>query len=231
MKNKIIIPFLILIAISCDKPKEKQANQEKKLDNSILTVTIEKDDITITEKEKISYYNLDRVDTTITIYYPTGQPRYIQNYNILGDLTGKWINYYKNGKTKQEGYYSNGQAKGKWIYYNEDGSFKNEDFIELDTNCVKFVALWDSQTIADEIGKSKKWVFLNYTVDVWDKSTSNKEKNKITKLRASSYAELLGFNGEDYLIKAPMDNKIGWINKKHVKVFSMKNRVTKKLCN
>ena len=105
------------------------------------------------------------------------------------------------------------------------------EFIKLDTNCVKFVALWDSQTIADEIGKSKKWVFLNYTVDVWDKSTSNKEKNKITKLRASSYAELLGFNGEDYLIKAPMDNKIGWINKKHVKVFSMKNRVTKKLCN
>jgi len=207
MKNKIIILFGILLMISCCKTENIYANPE------------------------VSLYNLDRTDTTITIFYPTGEPRYTQNYNILGDLTGKWTNYYKNGQIKQEGYYSNGQAKGKWKYYYEDGTFKNEEFIKLDTNCVKFVALWDSQTIADEIGESKRWVFRNYTVDVWDKNTSNKGKNKITKLRASSYAELLGFNGEDYLIKSPTDKKIGWINKKHVKTFSMKNRITRKLCN
>ena len=231
MKNKIIIPFLILIAISCEKPKEKQFDQEKKLDDSILTVTIEKDDITITEKEKISYYNLDRVDTTITIYYQTGEARYIQNYNILGELTGKWINFYKNGKIKQEGHYSNGQAKGNWKYYNEDGSFKNEEFIELDTNCVRFAALWDSETISNKIDQSKRWVFRNYTVDVWDRNTLSNKKNKITELRASSYARIIDFNGEDYLIEAPMDGKIGWINKSHVKTISIKNKLTKKLCD
>jgi len=207
MKNKIIILSLILLTISSYKAEEIYSSPE------------------------VSLYNLDRIDTTITIYYPTGESRYIQNYNILGDLTGKWINYYKNGQIKQEGYYSNGQAKGKWKYYNEDGTFKNEEFIKLDTNCVKFVALWDSQTIADELGKSKKWVFLNYTVDVWNKNTKYNKKSKISKLRASSYAELLDFNGEDYLIKTPKNGKIGWINKKHVKGFALKNRLTKKLCD
>ena len=208
MKNKIIILFKILLMISFCKTKEIYVNPE------------------------VSLYNLDKTDTTITIFYPTGEPRYTQNYNILGDLTGKWTNYYKNGQIKQEGYYSNGQAKGKWKYYHKDGTFKNEEFIELDTNCVKFVALWDSQTIADELGKSKKWVFLNYTVDVWNINTSSeKKRTKITQLRASSYAELLGFNGEDYFIKSPMNNKTGWINKKHVKGFALKNILTKKLCD
>ena len=173
-----------------------------------------------------------KIDTTVVIYYSTGEPRYIQNYNIWGDLTGEWINYYKNGQIKQKGYYSNnGQPKGRWTEYNEDGSLKKEDFIELDTNCVKFVALWDSETMSKELGKSKKWVFLNYTVDVWDAHTSNNNKNKITKLRASSYAEMLDFNGEDYLVKAPIDGKIGWIHKSHVKTLSLKNRLTRKLCN
>jgi len=208
MKNKIIILFGILLITSCCKAKEIYANS------------------------KPSLYNLDKIDTTITIYYPTGEPRYIQNYNILGDLTGNWTNYYKNGQIKQQGYYSNGQANGNWKYYNEDGSFKNEEFIKLDTNCVKFVALWDSETIANELGKSKKWVFLNYTVDVWNvNSFSENKKTKVTQLRASSYAELLGFNGEDYFIKAPMTNKTGWINKSHVKGFALKNKLTKKLCD
>ena len=232
MKNKIIILTTIFLTISCYKEKEEKSYQDstntlKQKTEKIIRNTKEK----TYKNSEVSLYNLNKIDTTITIYYTTGKPRYIQNYNILGDLTGKWTNYYKNGQIKQEGYYSNGQANGNWKYYNEDGNLKNEEFIKLDTNCVKFVALWDSQTIADEIGESKRWVFRNYTVDVWDKNTSNKEKNKITKLRASSYAELLGFNGEDYLIKAPIDKKIGWINKKHVKTFSMKNRVTRKLCD
>ena len=35
-----------------------------------------------------------------------------------------WINYYKSGQIKQEGYYSNGQANGNWKYYNEDGTLE-----------------------------------------------------------------------------------------------------------
>ena len=185
-------------------------------------------------KEKIKKEN-NKVETssnnTIEIKYPTGETRYVQNYNIWGDLTGEWIHYYKNGNINQKGFYTNGKPSGTWSYYNEDGTLKKEEFIELDTNCVKFVALWSSEEIAKEIDKTKKWVFLNYTVDVWDKNTSNNQKKVIAKLRASSYAEIIDFTEEDYKVKAPIGGKGGWINKSHVKSIVHKNRVTKELCN
>ena len=220
MQNKITILFLILIITSCSESKE-----EKQSDLTIEGDTTQK------ENNNISDSTTEKKDSTITIYYPTGEIRYVQSYDIFGDLTGEWINYYKNGKIKQKGYYSNGQVNGIWEYYNEDGTLQREELIELDTNCVKFVALWDSETISQKIKKSKRWVFRNYTVDVWDRNTSSNKKNKVTKLRASSYAEIIDFNGNDYLVKAPIDDKIGWINKSHVKSISIKNKLTRKLCD
>ena len=220
MKNKITILFLILIITSCSESEEAK--------QSDLTVA---GDTTQKENNNISDSTTEKKDSTITIYYPTGEIRYVQSYDIFGDLTGEWINYYKNGKIKQKGYYSNGQVNGIWKYYNEDGTLQREELIELDTNCVKFVALWDSETISQKIKESKRWVFRNYTVDVWDRNTSSNKKNKVTELRASSYAEIIDFNGNDYLVKAPMDGKIGWINKSHVKTISIKNKLTRKLCD
>ena len=220
MQNKITILFLILIITSCSESKE-----EKQSDLTIEGDTTQK------ENNNISDSTTEKKDSTITIYYPTGEIRYVQSYDIFGDLTGEWINYYKNGKIKQKGYYSNGQVNGIWKYYNEDGTLQREELIELDTNCVKFVALWDSETISQKIKESKRWVFRNYTVDVWDRNTSSNKKNKVTDLRASSYAEIIDFNGNDYLVKAPMDGKIGWINKSHVKSISIKNKLTRKLCD
>ena len=47
---------------------------------------------------------------------------------------------------------------------------KNETVVvNEDPDCVEFVALWASGDIAEKIGKDKKWVFLNYTVQLWDK--------------------------------------------------------------
>ena len=233
MKNKITILFLILIIASCyESKKEKESDLEVdiaiSLIDSIVSNETQKDQ---KENNKISDFTTEKKDSTITIYYPTGEARYVQSYDIWGDLTAEWINYYKNGQIKQKGYYSNGQASGMWKYYNEDGTLQKKEFIELDTNCVRFVALWDSETIAQKIGKSKRWVFRNYTVDVWDRNTSNNKKKKVTQLRASSYAEILDFNEDHYLVKAPMDGKIGWINKSHVKTISIKNKLTRKLCD
>ena len=212
--------YIILIFItfySCSDSKETKENLENNHQ--------------VAEKEHNEKINQKKEIETIVINYPTGEPRYIQNYDIWGDLTGEWINYYKNGQIKQKGYYTNGKANGIWTYYNEDGKMAKEEFIEMDTNCVKFIALWSSQEIADETGQSKKWVFINYTVDVWEKPTSNIENNIISKLRASSYAELIDFNEQDYKVKAPVNGKIGWINKSHVKSIVHKNRKTRELCD
>ena len=150
------------------------------------------------EAEKENKKIEESSNNTVEIKYPTGETKYVQNYDIWGDLTGEWMYYYKNGNINQKGFYTNGKPSGTWSYYNEDGTLKKEDFIELDTNCVKFIALWSSEEIAKELGKTKKWVFLNYKVDVWDKNTSNNQKKVISKLNASSYAEIIDFTEEDY---------------------------------
>ncbi len=172
----------------------------------------------------------DNYQDSYIVYYPTGEKRYVQNYDVWGDLTGEWLNFYKNGNIKQKGFYKNGKPYGLWTYYNEDGSITKEDFLEIDTNCVKHIALWSAQEIADELGKTKKWVFLNYTVDVWKNETSSEKNSKISKLRASSYAEIIKVTEDDYKVIAPIDKKIGWINKSHVKSVTDKNRITKALC-
>ena len=47
---------------------------------------------------------------------------------------------------------------------NEKSVNNNNDF----ENCVEYVALWSATDIAKQIGKTKKWVFMNYRVDIWD---------------------------------------------------------------
>ena len=97
-------------------------------------------------------------------------------------------------------------------------------------DCVEFVALWSAADIAQELGKTKKWVFLNYTVDLWE--TPNDEESGVTigKLRASSYAQLISRMGEYYLVESPMNGVQGWLNTSHVKSIVKKNPITKAVC-
>ena len=100
----------------------------------------------------------------------------------------------------------------------------------IDPDCVEFVALWAAGDIAERIGKDKKWVFLNYTVDIWDDPPAENEGNIVGKLRASSYARIIEKKGDDYKVESPVNNIQGWISSEHVKAISWKNPKTKKLC-
>ena len=99
-----------------------------------------------------------------------------------------------------------------------------------DPDCVEFVALWSSGDIAERIGKDKKWVFLNYTVDLWDIPPADGAGNIVGKLRASSYARIIEKRSDDYMVESPMNQVQGWISNEHVKAISKKNPRTKKLC-
>jgi hypothetical protein len=101
---------------------------------------------------------------------------------------------------------------------------------DKDPDCVEFVALWAAGDIAERIGKDKKWVFLNYTVDIWDDPPAENEGNIVGKLRASSYARIIEKKGDDYKVESPVNNIQGWISSEHVKAISWKNPKTKKLC-
>ena len=99
-----------------------------------------------------------------------------------------------------------------------------------DPDCVEFVALWAAGDIAERIGKDKKWVFLNYTVDLWDMPPAESEGNVVGKLRASSYARIIEKRGDDYKVESPVNQVQGWISNEHVKTTSWKNPKTRKLC-
>ena len=97
-------------------------------------------------------------------------------------------------------------------------------------DCVEYVALWAAGDIAERIGKDKKWVFLNYTVDLWDTPPAEGEGNTVGKLRASSYARIIEKREDDYMVESPINQVQGWISNEHVKTTSWKNPKTRKLC-
>ena len=100
----------------------------------------------------------------------------------------------------------------------------------VDPDCVEYVALWAAGDIAERIGKDRKWVFLNYTVDLWDVPPAEGEGNTVGKLRASSYARIIEKREDDYMVESPINQVQGWISNEHVKTTSWKNPKTRKLC-
>ena len=100
----------------------------------------------------------------------------------------------------------------------------------VDPDCVEYVALWAAGDISERIGKDKKWVFLNYTVDLWDTPSAEGTGNTVGKLRASSYARIIEKREDDYKVESPVNQVQGWISNEHVKTTSWKNPKTRKLC-
>ena len=100
----------------------------------------------------------------------------------------------------------------------------------IDPDCVEYVALWAAGYITERIVKDKKWVFLNYTVDLWDVPPADGEGNAVGKLRASSYARIIEKREDDYKVESPINQVQGGISNEHVKTTSWKNPKTRKLC-
>ena len=100
----------------------------------------------------------------------------------------------------------------------------------IDPDCVEFVALWSAGDMVEKLGKDKKWVFLNYTVDLWDIPPVDGKGITVGKLRAYSYARIIEKRGNDYKVESPINQVQGWISSEHVKTISWKNPKTKKLC-
>ena len=123
------------------------------------------------------------------------------------------------GCSKESDKKNTSAIKGKQVVFDN----KNLD-------CVEFVALWSAGEIAEQIGKTKKWVFLNYTVDLLDEPPSDYPAKVVGKLRASSYARLIQTNRDNYLVESPIDGAQGWIHNSHVKTISKKNPKTRALC-
>ena len=107
---------------------------------------------------------------------------------------------------------------------------EEKEVVNDDPDCVEFIALWSSGDMAEKLGKDKKWVFLNYTIDLWDTPPTRGNGNIVGNLRASSYARIIATMGDDYKVESPINQVQGWLNKEHVKTISKKNPKTRALC-
>ena len=114
----------------------------------------------------------------------------------------------------------------------ENVSISKNEAVVVNENpdCVEFVALWAAGDIAEKLGKDRKWVFLNYTVQLWDKPPTEGQGNSVGILRASSYARIIEKKGDDYKVESPINQVQGWLNNEHVKTISKKNPKTNALC-
>ena len=128
-------------------------------------------------------------------------------------------------------------TQGKKISVNNNLSNNKKSNIPIektvvnnDPDCVEFIALWSAGDIAEKLGKNKKWVFLNYTVDLWDTPPTYGKGMVIGKLRASSYARIIAIMGDDYKVESPVNQVHGWLSNEHVKTISKKNPKTRALC-
>jgi len=125
---------------------------------------------------------------------------------------------------------SDSSNSNKSVINKIDSNYKDNSS-QVNEECVEYVALWSAGEISEQIGKDKKWVFINYTVDIWDKPHIEDENAKIVgKLRASSYAPIIGYSETAYLVESPMGKVHGWLDKSHVKSTLWKNKKTKKIC-
>ena len=112
----------------------------------------------------------------------------------------------------------------------ESNLYEEKEVVNDDPDCVEFIALWSSGDMAEKLGKDKKWVFLNYTIDLWDTPPTRGNGNIVGNLRASSYARIIATMGDDYKVESPINQVQGWLNKEHVKTISKKNPKTRALC-
>jgi hypothetical protein len=53
-------------------------------------------------------------------------------YYDLESLKNSYRLYYKNGKPRIDGFYTNGQKDKKWKYYNKDGTLEREEIWDMD---------------------------------------------------------------------------------------------------
>lgn len=60
--------------------------------------------------------------------------------------TGKWKNYFPNGRVESEGEYENDSKIGEWIFYHETGNFKCSKIFKNGRQLKKVVGADEDET-------------------------------------------------------------------------------------
>jgi uncharacterized protein len=72
-------------------------------------------------------WSLPRINGAWTEYYPGGKNKKVETSYMMGKMSGKYKEYFQNGKIKAEGEYLNDKKNGMWKVYNENGTLNEEE--------------------------------------------------------------------------------------------------------
>lgn len=91
-------------------------------------------------------YKIEGELVKVTKYYSTGEVREEGYYDAEKKLTGKWVQYNKEGKSTVIAHYYKGNKVGKWFVW------KNDSLLEVDYEASRVASVneWKGEsTIAD----------------------------------------------------------------------------------
>jgi antitoxin component YwqK of YwqJK toxin-antitoxin module len=126
MKNKFLLPILLLSLISCsietDSVVERNGLYYEDLANSISGFTPFTGEVTGKEKGRVED---GKKEGKWVGYHDDGDLRYRGNYKN-GKEEGEWVYYHDNGDLRYRGNYKNGKGDGEWVYYHENGQVSSK---------------------------------------------------------------------------------------------------------
>lgn len=79
--------------------------------------------------------------------------------------------------------------------------------------CQEFIEVHSVSFWANEIGQSEQYVQANFKINTWEKESSQGKGGYVGELLPGSRALIIKEAVDDYKVKSPLDNTIGWISK------------------
>ena len=102
----------------------------------------------------------------------------------------------------------------------------------LGAECQKVVVLHSAEYVAEQYGKSVKWIYASgKKINVWERPSSLGKGKKVGEMLIGSRAKIVLEQGDDYKIVSPFDKSIGWVNIIQVKTTEYRDSITRKQCN
>lgn len=99
------------------------------------------------------------------------------------------------------------------------------------SECIKVVVLHPAEYVANQYGKSVKWVYASgKKINVWEKQTSQGKGRKVGKMHIGSRAKIITESNDDYKIVSPLDKSVGWISKIQVSRTQYQDSDTNERC-
>lgn len=88
---------------------------------------------------------------------------------------------------------------------------------DLPAQCRKHIELVSAREVAAEAGTTEEWVVRNYRVNIWARPTPQGKGRKVGAMLPGSRAVILEEGPEDYRVRSPLDQSVGWVSKIQVK--------------